>query len=242
VPRHDFTIRGRVGSASQPSRRPALLRKLQATHSAIEHNAIARAPLAFAGLDTDCQALTQHLQTAERLRTSLVQLGEFAGDVQSVAASIAAGLKGQVNRPQIAAAAEYLAQYKALQNAIGEFETLAGHPLAERNNDEFLSRLDQQMDELEQSRNLFRDWSSWCAVRARAIAKGLAPLVPDLENGAVLPDDAVRAFRLGYARWWLPLAIDASANCAIFGASSTNTPLWTSEKLMISCEPMRQIR
>ena len=38
--------------------------------------------LAFAGLDTDCQALTQHLQTAERLRTSLVQLGEFAGDVQ----------------------------------------------------------------------------------------------------------------------------------------------------------------
>jgi very-short-patch-repair endonuclease len=195
---------------ANPATDLALLRKLQATHRAIEHNAVAGVPLAFAGLDTDCQALTQHLQTAERLRTSLVQLGEFAGDVQSVAASIAAGLKGQVNRPQIAAATEYLARYKVLQNAIGEFETLAGHSLADRDDDDFLSRLDRQMDELEQSRNLFRDWSSWCAVRARAIAKGLAPLVTDLENGAVVPDDAVRAFRLGYARWWLPLAIDAS--------------------------------
>ena len=196
--------------AANPATDLALLRKLQATHRTIEHNAIAGAPLAFAGLDTDCQALTQHLQTAERLRTSLVQLGEFAGDVQSVAASIAAGLKGHVNRPQIAAATEYLAQYKVLQNAIGEFETLAGHSLADRDSDDFLSRLDRQMNELDQSRNLFRDWSSWCAIRARAITKGLAPLVMDLEDGAVLPEDAVRAFRLGYARWWLPLAIDTS--------------------------------
>jgi very-short-patch-repair endonuclease len=194
---------------ANPATDLALLRKLQATHRAIEHNAVAGVPLAFAGLDTDCRALTQHLQTAERLRTSLVQLGEFAGDVQSVAASIAAGLKGQVNRPQIAAATEYLARYHILQNAIGEFETLAGYSFADRD-DDFLSRLGRQMDELEQSRNLFRDWSSWCAVRARAIAKGLAPLVADLENGATVPDDAVRAFRLGYARWWLPLAIDAS--------------------------------
>jgi very-short-patch-repair endonuclease len=196
--------------AANPATDLALLRKLQAIHRTIQHNAIAGAPLAFAGLDTDCQALTQHLQTAERLRTSLVQLGEFAGDVQSVAASIAAGLKGHVNRPQIAAATEYLTQYKVLQNAIGEFEALAGHSLADRDGGDFLSRLDLQMDELDQSRNLFRDWSSWCAVRARAIAKGLAPLVADLEDGAVLPEDAVRAFRLGYARWWLPLAIDAS--------------------------------
>ncbi|HKB83218.1 MAG TPA: hypothetical protein VKD04_08435, partial [Burkholderiales bacterium] len=56
---------------ANPATDLALLRKLQATHRAIEHNAVAGVPLAFAGLDTDCQALTQHLQTAERLRTSL---------------------------------------------------------------------------------------------------------------------------------------------------------------------------
>jgi hypothetical protein len=195
---------------ANPTADLALLRKLQATRHAVEHNPIAGAPLAFAGLDTDCQALTQHLQTAERLRTSLVQLGEFAGDVQSVAASIAAGLKGQVNRPQFVAATQYLEQYRVLQNAIAGFEALAGHPLADRDDDNFLSNLARRMDELEQSRNLFRDWSSWCAVRARAIAKGLASLVSDLEDGTVLPHDALRAFRLGYARWWLPLAIDVN--------------------------------
>lgn len=187
----------------------ALLRKLQASHHLIESNLVARAPLAFAGLDTDCTALTGHLKKAEQLRASLVQLGDFSGDVQKVAASIAAGLKGQVNQPQISAARHFFAKYQELQDAIGAFEATAGLPLT-RDNDDFLGTLARQMDELEQSRSLFRDWSSWCAVRKRAIARGLAPLVDDIENGAVLPDRSVAAFRLGYARWWLPLAIDDS--------------------------------
>ena len=139
-----------------------------------------------------------------------MQLGEFAGDVPSVAASIAAGLRGQVNHPQLAAAKQYLEQYRALQIAFRDFEAVAQLPLAIGDGDDLLSNLAQWMDELERSRNLFRDWSSWCAVRTRAIANGLAPLVSDLEDGAVLPSDALRVFRLGYARWWLPLAIDAS--------------------------------
>lgn len=65
-----------------------LIRKLQNIHRTITRNILSDAPLAFNGLDTDCVALKQHLQKAQRLRASLVQLGEFAGDVQSVATSI----------------------------------------------------------------------------------------------------------------------------------------------------------
>lgn len=195
---------------ANPATDLAVLRKLQATQSAIGRNPIAAVPLKFDGLDTDCKSLSQHLEAAERLRTSLVQLGEFAGDVQGVAASIAAGLKGQVNQPQLVAAQAYVDKYQALQEAIGGFETVAGHPLASHEEDDFLAGVVHRMDELEQARGLFRDWSTWCAVRSRAIAKGLSPLVADLENGVVAPGDANRAFRLGYARWWLPLAIDAS--------------------------------
>ena len=72
------------------------------------------------------------------------------------------------------------------------------------------------MDSLEQSRNLFRDWSSWCGIRARAVARGLAPLVADLKNGAIAPDGALPAFRLAYARWWLPLAVDKRAELRNF--------------------------
>lgn len=185
-----------------------LLRSLQATQRAIAHSAVSGTPLAFKGLGTDCLALKQHLHVAEQLRTSLVQLGEFAGNVQAVAASIAAGLRGQVNRPQIAAATDYLAKYRTLIDAIGEFEAVAGQQLPERDAEDFLGKLAQRMEDLEQSRNLFRDWSSWCAIRARALGVGLAPLVADLQTGAIDSDDTLQAFRLGYARWWLPLVID----------------------------------
>ena len=202
--------------AADPAIDLPLLRKLQATRRAIQANAIARAPLPFDDLDTDCAGLKQHLQVAERLRSSLVQLGEYAGNVSGVAASIAAGLKGRVNQPQLVAARDYIARHDALTEAIDDFEALAGHALQDRNAGDCLAALSAKMEDLEQSRNLFRDWSSWCAVRSGAIAKGLASLVNDIEAGAVRPADAVGAFRLGYARWWLPHAIDDSGELRNF--------------------------
>jgi hypothetical protein len=77
---------------ANPATDLVVLRQMQSTYSAIHRNPVATAPLKFEGLDTDCQSLSRHLQIAERLRTSLVQLGEFAGDVEAVAASIAPGL------------------------------------------------------------------------------------------------------------------------------------------------------
>lgn len=55
---------------------------------------------------------------------------------------------------------------------------------------------------------MLRDWSSWCQVRSRAEAQGLSPLIRDLEAGAIEAKFSLNAFRLGYARWWLPLIID----------------------------------
>jgi len=160
--------------------------------------------------------LRGHLQSAEKLRTSLVQLGEFAGDLKAVAASIVATLRGEINQPQLADCQNYLAAYKAFNEARRAFETLASHAIDDDTSDQFLGQLRDEMEMLEQSRSLFRDWSSWCAVRAKANAAGLAPLVNDLESGALVPDRTLAAFRLGYARWWLPLAIDANAELRNF--------------------------
>lgn len=186
------------------------IRKLQMIQRTISRNMLADAPLEFAGLDTDCDHLKAHLMRAAHLRQSLVQLGAFAGEVQSVATSIAAGLKGQINQPQLAASKEFVARHQELSRAIAAFEAIARLPLDDRNRGDFLGHLAEQMEQLQQSHNLFRDWSTWCSLRARAMAQRLSPLVADLESGAVAPADTLKAFRLGYARWWLPLAIDAS--------------------------------
>lgn len=193
-----------------------LIRAMQAHYQSIAGNALSKTPLAFSGLQTDCKQLRGHLQSAEKLRTSLVQLGEFAGDLKAVAASSVATLRGEVNQPQLMDCRNYLTTYQAFNEARRAFETLAGHEIDDDTSAQFLGRLCDEMEALEQSRNLFRDWSSWCAVRARANAVGLAPLVSDLEAGALGPDGSLAAFRLGYARWWLPLVIDANAELRNF--------------------------
>ena len=201
--------------AADPAKDLPLIRAMQAHYQSIAGSVLSKTPLAFAGLQTDCTQLRGHLQSAEKLRTSLVQLGEFAGDLKAVAASIVATLRGEINHPQLADCQNYLAAYQAFNEARRAFETLAGHAIDDTS-DQFLGRLRDEMEMLEQSRSLFRDWSSWCAVRARANAAGLAPLVNDLESGALVPDGTLAAFRLGYARWWLPLAIDANAELRNF--------------------------
>jgi very-short-patch-repair endonuclease len=208
-------VRRLLGSyANRKTAEPAIdipiLRKLQTAIGAIGRNPVAETSLPFRGLDTDCRAISEHLEKSDRLRSSLVALGTYAGDVQRVASSIAAGLKGQVNRPQFSAATRFNDCYRILLNALSNFEAVAGHHLTVRTRPDFLSELGDQMEELEQARGLFRDWSTWCAVRSRANARGLAPLVTDVENGSIEAGSSLQAFRLGYVRWWLPLAIDAS--------------------------------
>lgn len=201
---------------ADPAKDLPLIRAMQAHHQLITGNPLSKTPLAFSGLQTDCSQLRGHLQSAEKLRTSLVQLGEFAGDLKAVATSIVGTLRGEISQPQLADCQNYLTTYQAFNEACRAFETLAGHAIGDNTSDQFLGRLRDEMETLEQARSLFRDWSSWCAVRARANAAGLAPLVTDLEAGVLVPEGTLAAFRLGYARWWLPLAIDANAELRNF--------------------------
>ena len=61
------------------------------------------------------------------------------------------------------------------------------------------------------ARVLLRDWSAWCRVKRQATTRNLAPLVEAIESETILPENARSAFRLGYARWWLPKVIDGDA-------------------------------
>lgn len=184
-----------------------LIREMQSVIATMARNDLAKTKLPVAGLNTNTTALRDHLKAATQFRESIVQLGEFAGNMRAVATSIAASLDGQRNTPQVRAAEDFLQKHRLLLAAIEGFEAIAGAPLP-KDSENFLSNISLLMEELNQARSMLRDWSSWCVVRSRANAQGLAPLVNDLESGAIASDDALQAFRLGYARWWLPLTID----------------------------------
>jgi hypothetical protein len=61
-------------------------------------------------------------------------------------------------------------------------------------------------------------WCAWVAVCREAREAGLGALVSALETGAVAHDQAVEAFRTGYARWLAPILIDARPELRRFSA------------------------
>ena len=59
------------------------------------------------------------------------------------------------------------------------------------------------------------DWAMWTKTRNRAMSNGLGPLVEALADGRV-EGSAEGAFEHAYAVWWLPLAMDDSAELRRF--------------------------
>ena len=114
---------------------------MQETAQIVANNGLKETSLPLSGLDTDTTTIKRHLELARAYRAAIVQLGEFAGNMQGVAASIASGLTGEVNLPQVSAAEDFLQKYRVLVVAIEAFETVAGAPLPASNGETFLATL-----------------------------------------------------------------------------------------------------
>ena len=140
---------------------------------------------------------------AYRLRTGLDHAADEVGD--SVAfgtarAALIAGPDGRLADELLAWAAARQAQDEAL----GRFEAAGGcvpdgMPATD---------LIREIDLVLANRDRLSDWTRWQEARAAAGAAGLGALAERLEAGEIA--GAADAFRKAYARWWLPLALDAS--------------------------------
>ena len=64
-----------------------------------------------------------------------------------------------------------------------------------------------------------RDWCAWRGVVQRSQAVGLGPMVQAMEAALVAPSDAARVFEVNFARWWVGLAVEASARLRGFVAA-----------------------
>lgn len=73
------------------------------------------------------------------------------------------------------------------------------------------------LEALERGKKRLPDWMKWRAIRDRAVARGLGPLVTALEAGEAI-EDAGKAFERAYLAWWLPLALDAAPALRGFAA------------------------
>ena len=89
--------------------------------------------------------------------------------------------------------------------AIGEFISCGGAVSKKMS----LAEMKSETEKIVSDRALLSDWVRWVRIRERAMAAGLKPIIDKLEDGTI-EIDAQTEVRRAYARWWLPLALDAS--------------------------------
>lgn len=187
----------------------AHLRAMKEQLAAIDRTPLSGRPLPIAGLDTDPAAVGDILDRARRLRDVLRINGRDNDNGQAVTGRVTAALREDgETRPIWQAGGKLLAAAQGFDTARARFATVAGREVVIDADANALGSLSTALEGLIQARHLLRDWSAWCQVRNRAVAAGLAPLVERIERGEVPAGEARDAFRLGYARWWLPAILD----------------------------------
>lgn len=195
---------------AQPELDLPLLRRMKDCLSAIDQNLLNGKPLPVDGLDTDVGAVAEILELAREFRATMPLPGRDQEEIRSVLRSIAPSLRAVVENDRVRQAGDrLLAAAEGLKEASQRFGTIAGQDSFAEKGTGDLGTLREKLASLVRARHLLRDWSAWCRIRSRAMHANLSSLVEQIESGVIRPDEARAAFRLGYARWWLPKVLDA---------------------------------
>ncbi|RWM47846.1 MAG: DUF3320 domain-containing protein [Mesorhizobium sp.] len=203
--------RAQRGTA-EPGKDLDLLRRMKAVLSAIAQSPLAGKPLPVDGLTTDVKDVANILDLARRLRLSLRIPGRSPDEFRTVVRAVAPSLRGTLENDRLRGAGDrLLAAIKDFHAARLAFSDTAGHDIPDPADGPGLEALRARLIALADSRNLLRNWAAWCGVKAQAVQHHLAPLVEQIETGAIAPDQAREAFQIGYARWWLPTVLDNDA-------------------------------
>ena len=160
--------------------------------------------LPVAGQDRSIERATTLCHQAIRLRAAL---SELSGDVQDPAAFGAAQAELAAH-PQAAlnnALAVWRDARTTLMEHIQTFETLKGKISANMP----ITDMVRELDLILTHKHHLSAWTRWRDVRVKADAAGLGDLADRIEAGEVTAP-AGETFRCAYARWWLPLALDAA--------------------------------
>lgn len=203
-------LQGYVASGTaDPERDLPLLLAMQESRLAVSEHSLAGKPVGFAGLETDLDAIENRFALTQAVREALAIPGYTSDLIRPILGAIAPSLRsGDANDGARLGADRFLAAFGQFESVLENFVDLAGRAPA-LDGDEVLVPLRSAMDDLAAKSQLLRDWSSWCRARRKAIDQSLGPLVDDIESGTIPPTEAEAAFRLAYARWWLPPTIDA---------------------------------
>ncbi|WP_236549800.1 DUF3320 domain-containing protein [Profundibacterium mesophilum] len=159
----------------------------------------------IAGQERSTRLARRAARQAIALRAALAEAGDAVAD------AVAFG-RVQAALPAIPEGAlrEGLAQWAALRAEARDRSDALAALGADISGLPSIEGIMREIDTVLAHRERLADWTLWREARAQAEAHGLGPLADRLEAGEEI-GEATAEFRSAYARWWLPLALDASA-------------------------------
>lgn len=193
------------GGTSDPARDLPLLRRMKEHLASIDGTPLAGKRLMVQGLATDIAGVSQILDLAGAVRSALRLPGLSAEEIKPMLRVVAPSLRGGPHDQLRQVGTRLLAAMQGMEAAQKRFSEVAGRAISLQASP---GEIAGQMTSLIEARNLLRDWSAWCMARRRAVHNGLGSLIEMLEAGSVAADETRQAFRLAYARWWLPKVLD----------------------------------
>ncbi|MBN9237774.1 DNA helicase [Mesorhizobium hungaricum] len=199
-------LQGHAGSGNaDPARDLPLLRRMKEHLASIDGTPLAGKRLKVQGLATDIAAVSDVLDLSGALRGALRLPGLSAEEVKPMLRVVAPSLRGSPDEQLRHVGTRFLAAMLGMEAASRRFSEVADRAISPQASP---GEIAMQMADLVKARNLLRDWSAWCVARRRTVHNGLGPLIEMLEAGTIAADETRHAFRLAYARWWLPKVLD----------------------------------
>ncbi len=191
---------------ADPARDLPLLRRMKEHLASIDATPLAGKRLPVQGLATDIAGISQILGLAGAVRSTLRLPGLSAEEIKPMLRVVAPSLRGGPDDRLRQVGTRLLAAMQGMEAASRRFSEVAGRAISPLVSP---GEIAGQMADLVEARNLLRDWSAWCVTRRRTVHNGLGSLIEMLEAGSVAAGETRQAFRLAYARWWLPKVLDA---------------------------------
>jgi DNA polymerase III delta prime subunit len=155
-------------------------------------------------VEKDTNALSSQIEAANKFRAAVVTLGvspaELAGFLQRLH-TIDSEFRRSIS-------VEYCRAAKKFQEAWVAYSRHAGITPVGSESQSIVADAAAQAKYVQSRRTALKQWTAWTAIRRRAVELGLGGFVDALQSGEMSPAVAQERFRLAYARWWLPTAID----------------------------------
>ncbi len=195
----------------------AAIRTLRDRLATIQSSPLAGQTSHWAEQQTEVDALEAFIQRARELRQAVIQVGKQFDQSRELAKAIHSIVStGSTDQPAIKLAKVFLQVSQAFVQQLKNFGQVAGSVPLTPETQNVAETMQTTVSFIQQHRTHLQRWTAWCDVTKRAATAGLTPLVRELESGRLPADQLLDCFRLAYARWWLPKAIDQNKTLRTF--------------------------